>query len=294
MRSMKQAQSEVSPYVDFIRKSYKPLNKEEEYKVAKLYKSTRRKAYMHKLVCANLMHVVRMAYFYKSYRVDMQDLIQQGNIGLIKACEKYNPDKGFRFGTYALYWVKAYMLNFVIKNSHMIKKYAGTRHSRVLFFKLGQISDLIDTKDPAERDRKRKELATKAKLRVEHVIDMENRYMLQEHSTDDVVKEGIDERTVKDLLVANVDIEQETISQDQRSKIAEEVIEAMKNMLNEREFDIIQSRFGLDDEEPQTLNQLGKKYKISRERVRQVAEGSMIKMKAFMHDSDVVQEVVEV
>ena len=250
------------------------LTPEEEFELAKRYRNNNNDIEaVHKLITSNLRFVVKVAFEYKSYGVKLQDLIQEGNIGLMMAVKKFNPDKGYRFISYAIWWIRAYIQNFIIKTWSLVK-IGTTQAQKKLFYKIGKVRKALESDGAIEK--KYELLAKDLDVAKEDIIEMEQRMAARDLSLDAPFDEA-QELTHLDLLKEESLNQEEVFAQDEEKKIREhEVRNAMKR-LNEKEVYVIKNRIMAD--EPLTLQQIGDHLKLSRERVRQIESEALKKLK---------------
>jgi RNA polymerase sigma-32 factor len=249
------------------------LTQEEEFKFAVKYRKYEDIEAAQKLITSNLRFVVKIAFEYKSYGVKIQDLIQEGNIGLMMAVKKFNPYKGYRFISYAIWWIRAYMQNFIIKTWSLVK-IGTTQAQKKLFYKIGKVRKALEADGGNEKRYER--LARDLDVAKEDIIEMEQRMSSRDLSLDTPFDEG-QELTHLELLKEESPNQEEAIAQEEEKKIRErEVQDAMKR-LNEKEVYVIKSR--IMAEEPLTLQQIGDHLKLSRERVRQIESEALKKLK---------------
>jgi RNA polymerase sigma-32 factor len=249
------------------------LTKEEEFKLAVRYRKHNDIDAAQKLITSNLKFVVKVAFEYKSYRVKLLDLIQEGNIGLMMAVKKFNPHKGYRFISYAIWWIRAYIQNFIIKTWSLVK-IGTTQAQKKLFYKIGKIRKALES--DGENEKKYELLAHDLDVAKEDIIEMEQRMAARDLSLDAPFDEG-QELTHLDLLKEDSPNQEEALAQEEEKKIREhEVQNAMKH-LSEKEVYVIQNRIMAED--PLTLQQIGDHLKLSRERVRQIEGEALKKLK---------------
>lgn len=223
----------------------------------------------HKLVTSNLRFVVKIAYEYSSYGIRMGDLIQEGNIGLMIAVKKFNPSKGYRLISYAVWWIRAMIQNFILKSWSLVK-IGTTQAQRKLFYKLGQTkralarflpdSDHLDEKDG-------KLLARNLHVKSKEVLEMDARLKSRDVSLD---------QPHLDLISSPENQEESLVRAEEQNLVHLQVQEALTH-LNEKERFIVEKR--LMSEEPLTLQEIGNRYQISRERARQLEERAKKKLK---------------
>jgi RNA polymerase sigma-32 factor len=249
------------------------LTQEEEFQLAVRYrKDNDIKAAQH-LITSNLRFVVKVAFEYKSYGIKLLDLIQEGNIGLMIAVKKFNPYKGYRLISYAIWWIRAYIQNFIIKNWSLVK-IGTTQAQKKLFYKIGKVRKALESS--RENEKKYELLAHDLDVAKEDIVEMEQRMSSRDLSLDAPLDED-KELTHFDLLQENSPNQEEVLSQKEEKKIRErEVLNAMKR-LSEKEVYVIKNRIMADS--PLTLQQIGNHLKLSRERVRQIESEALKKLK---------------
>lgn len=228
----------------------------------------------HRLITSNLRFVVKIAAEYRSYGVKMLDLVQEGNIGLMMAVRKFDPYKGFRLITYAVWWIRAYIQNHIISVWSLLK-IGTTQAQRKLFFKLNQAKNVIKNMTGADDL-----AATALSLDVSEaeVVEMGER-MRGEYSLDAEIA-GSDGYTILDRLAdERQNQEEQLVEQQEKALLHRDITTAMSN-LNEKERFIIEHRVIAD--EPQTLQEIADTFALSRERVRQIEEGALRKMRNLL------------
>ena len=249
------------------------LTQEEEFKLAVKYRKYEDIEAVQKLITSNLRFVVKIAFEYKSYGVKIQDLIQEGNIGLMMAVKKFNPYKGYRFISYAIWWIRAYMQNFIIKTWSLVK-IGTTQAQKKLFYKIGKVRKALEADGGNEKRYER--LARDLDVAKEDIIEMEQRMSSRDLSLDTPFDEG-QELTHLELLKEESPNQEEAIAQEEEKKIREREVQNAMKRLNEKEAYVIKSR--IMAEEPLTLQQIGDHLKLSRERVRQIESEALKKLK---------------
>jgi len=249
------------------------LTKEQEFKLAVRYRKHTDIEAAQKLITSNLRFVVKVAFEYKSYGVKLLDLIQEGNIGLMMAVKKFDPYKGYRFISYAIWWIRAYIQNFIIKTWSLVK-IGTTQAQKKLFYKIGKIRKALESN--GEDEKKYELLAQDLDVAKEDIIEMEQRMAARDLSLDAPFDEG-QELTHLDLLKEESLNQEEVFAQDEEKKIREHEVQNAMKRLNEKEVYVIKNRIMAD--EPLTLQQIGDHLKLSRERVRQIESEALIKLK---------------
>jgi len=244
------------------------LSTEEEVALAKNLKETNDLESAKKLIMHNLRYVVYIAKSYSGYGLNLSDLIQEGNVGLMKAVKKYNPEKNLKLITFAVYWIKSEIHEFVIKNWKIVK-IATTKAQRKLFFNLRAKKSSLSNLTAKEASSIAKDLS----VPVKDVIEMEKRMGNYDIAMDDNDEENM---TPSDFLKSS-ELEPDEIIENTEKDLVTKKLYKIINTLDQRSKDIIESRWLA--EEKTTLEDLSKKYGISRERVRQIENESILKLK---------------
>ena len=268
----------LSVYLAQIKK-FPMLDAEEEYMLAKNWKENGNLQSAHKLVTSHLRLVAKIAMGYRGYGLPVNELISEGNLGLMQAVKKFDPDKGFRLATYAMWWIKAAIQEYVLRSWSLVKMGTTTAQKK-LFFNLKKIKNQIaPDQDGDLKDEQVKEISKRLDVDSNEVINMNRRMMGQEKSLNDPIKHGeVDEW--QDWLVDD-NLDQELlISQKQEYNDKKELLKSAMTILNEREKEIIKAR--RLNENPLTLEELSKKYRISRERIRQIETKAFEKLQKSM------------
>jgi RNA polymerase sigma-32 factor len=249
------------------------LTQEEEFKLAVRYIKYKEIEAAQKLITSNLRFVVKIAFEYKSYGAKLLDLVQEGNIGLMMAVKKFNPYKGYRFISYAIWWIRAYIQNFIIKTWSLVK-IGTTQAQKKLFYKIGKIRKALESDGPNEK--KYELLAKDLDVTKEDILEMEQRMSSRDLSLDTPFDEG-QELTHLELLKEDSPNQEEVIAQEEEKRIREREVQNAMRRLNEKEVYVIKNRIMAD--EPLTLQQIGDHLKLSRERVRQIESEALKKLK---------------
>ena len=226
-----------------------------------------------KLVTSNLRFVVKVAFEYRSYDVKLLDLIQEGNIGLIMAVKKFDPYRGYRFISYAIWWIRAYIQNFIIKSWSLVK-IGTTRAQKKIFYKIGKVRKELESEGTNEK--KYDHLAKELNVSKKDIIEMEQRMSSRDLSLDASLDED-QELTHLDLLQEDSPNQEEILAQREEKRIREQVINDAIDRLSEKEAYVIKNRTLADS--PLTLREIGNHLKVSRERVRQIESEVLKKLK---------------
>ncbi len=268
----------LSVYLAQIKK-FPMLDAEEEYMLAKNWRENGNLQSAHKLVTSHLRLVAKIAMGYRGYGLPVNELISEGNLGLMQAVKKFDPDKGFRLATYAMWWIKAAIQEYVLRSWSLVKMGTTTAQKK-LFFNLKKIKNQIAPgQDGDLRKEHVEEISKRLDVDSEEVINMNRRMMGQEKSLNDPIKSGENDEW-QDWLVDDRLDQELSIAQEQEYKDKKELLENAMNILNEREKEIIVARRLSED--PTTLEELSKKYKISRERIRQIETKAFEKLQKSM------------
>ena len=268
----------LSIYLAQIKK-FPMLDAEEEYMLAKNWRENGNLNAAHKLVTSHLRLVAKIAMGYRGYGLPVNELISEGNLGLMQAVKKFDPEKGFRLATYAMWWIKASIQEYVLRSWSLVKMGTTTAQKK-LFFNLKKLKNQIAPGQEGDlKDEQVNEISKRLDVDSHEVINMNRRMMGQEKSLNDPIKNGETDEW-QDWLVDN-SLDQELVfSQKQEYDDKKELLDSAMKILNEREKEIIISR--RLSEEPKTLDELSKKYKISRERIRQIETKAFEKLQKSM------------
>jgi len=258
-------------YMNEIRK-FPLLSEEEEHSFAVSFFEDKHLTAAHKLITSNLRFVVKVAYEFRHYGLKMLDLIQEGNIGLMMAVRKFNPYKGVRLISYAVWWIKAYIQNHII-SSWSLLKIGTTQAQRKLFFKLRQTKSTLAGMGDDEQDIVN--AAQSLRVSEQEFSEMEQR-MKGDCSLNAEIP-GSDGATALESLADDRLNQEELLEVFQESHNLQQKVAGVVSQLNEKERYIIEKRITAD--EPMTLQEIASHFSISRERVRQIEEGALRKTK---------------
>ena len=249
------------------------LTPEEEFKLAARYRKCNDPESAHKLITSNLRFVVKVALEYKSYGIKLSDLIQEGNIGLMMAIMKFNPYKGYRFISYAVWWIRAYIQNFIIKSWSLVK-IGTTQAQKKLFYKIGKVRKALEA--DGESEAKYEHLASDLDVTKADIVEMEQRMAARDLSLDSPLDDD-HELTPLDLLQESSLNQEESLALEQERKIREgEVLSAIKHLNGKEEY-VIRNRIMSDSS--LTLREIGNHLNLSRERVRQIEREALKKLR---------------
>ena len=266
-------------------KKFPMLDAEEEYMLAKSWKDRGNLKAAHKLVTSHLRLVAKIAMGYRGYGLPVNELISEGNIGLMQAVKKFDPDRGFRLATYAMWWIKAAIQEYVLKSWSLVKMGTTTAQKK-LFFNLKKLKNQIAPNQEGDlRDEHVKEISERLSVESHEVINMNRRLMGHEKSLNDPIKAGETDEW-QDWLVDD-HLDQELImSQKQEFDDKKSLLHEAMTILNDREKEILHERRLTDN--PKTLEELSQKYKISRERIRQIETKAFEKLQKSMINASTV------
>ena len=270
----------LSAYLEQIKK-FPMLAAEEEYMLAKNWKSTGNIKAAEKLVTSHLRLVAKIAMGYRGYGLPVNEMISEGNVGLMQAVKKFEPEKGFRLATYAMWWIKASIQEYILRSWSLVK-IGTTTAQKKLFFNLKKIKNQIAPRSEGDlRDEHVNEIADKLDVNKDEVISMNRRLSGKEFSLNTQVGEDGDEW--QDWLTDKELDHELKFAQQEEMKNRKDLLNDSIKILNDREKEILYSR-RLNDE-PTTLEDLSKKYKISRERIRQIENKAFEKLQKHMLNS---------
>ncbi len=244
------------------------LTTEEEVNLAKNLNSSNDLKSAKKLIMHNLRYVVYIAKSYSGYGLNLSDLIQEGNIGLMKAVKKYDPEKNLKLITFAMYSIKSEIHEFVIKNWKIVKV-ATTKAQRKLFFNLRSKKSSLSNLTNKEAAL----IADDLGVPVKDVIEMEKRM----HNNDLAIEEKDDDNFTPSVYLKSNELEPDKVLENNEKKLLEDKLHKVIKNLDERSRDIIMSRWLSSNKT--TLEDLSKKHGISRERIRQIESESILKLK---------------
>ena len=270
----------LSAYLAQIKK-FPMLAAEEEYMLAKNWKTTGNIKSAEKLVTSHLRLVAKIAMGYKGYGLPVNEMISEGNVGLMQAVKKFKPEKGFKLATYAMWWIKASIQEYILRSWSLVK-IGTTTAQKKLFFNLKKIKNQIAPRSEGDlRDEHVAEIADKLDVRKDEVVSMNRRLSGKEFSLNSPIGEDGDEW--QDWLVDKELDHDLKFAQQEEMKQRKDLLSDSIKILNDREKEILYAR--RLNEKPITLENLSKKYKISRERIRQIENKAFEKLQKNMLNS---------
>ena len=268
------SEGNLSIYLQEIKK-FPILTAEEEYMLAKRYKEHDDTEAAHKLVTSHLRLVAKIAMGYRGYGLPVTDLISEGNVGIMQAVKKFDPERGFRLATYAMWWIRAQIQEYVL-HSWSLVKIGTTAAQKKLFFNLRKLKNQLSSIDTGNLSPENaREIASRLNVKEAEVLDMDNRLFSGDQSLNVQIGEEGDTEW-QDMLVDSNDTQDNILANSNELSFRKKIFEQALEVLNDREKEIISLRKLKD--KPVKLEELSKKFNISRERVRQIEEKAFEKL----------------
>ena len=267
-------------YLDQIKK-FPMLTPEDEYNLAKDWLDKNNTKAAHKLVTSHLRLVAKIAMGYRGYGLPVADLIAEGNIGMMHAVKKFDPERGFRLATYAMWWIKAAIQEFVLRSWSQVK-IGTTASQKKLFFNLRKIKSKINALDDGDLSPNQvNHIAKSLNVSEDDVISINRRMLGGEHSLNAQMNKNDGEETEwQDLLTDDRENQETLFEKHEEKTIRSKLMIDALNLLKSREKDIIIKRRLTDN--PMTLEDLSQEYKVSRERIRQIENRAFEKLQEAM------------
>ena len=270
-----------SKYLTEIKK-FPMLSADEEYILAKSWKDRGDIKSAQKLITSHLRLVAKMAMGYRGYGLPVSELVSEGNIGLMQAVKKFQPEKGFRLATYAMWWIKASIQEYVLRSWSLVKMGTTTAQKK-LFFNLRKIKNKLSIVNDGDlKPAQVKEISKRLNVKQEEVISMNRRMAGKEKSLNDPIKNENDTEW-QDWIVDDSLDQELKISQSQELGERKKLMKTSMSVLNPREKEILIAR--KLSENIATLEDLSKKHKVSRERIRQIETKAFEKLQNAMLNS---------
>jgi len=268
------SEGSLSFYLQEI-KRFPILTAEEEYMLAKRYKEHGDTKAAHKLVTSHLRLVAKIAMGYRGYGLPVTDLISEGNVGIMQAVKKFDPEKGFRLATYAMWWIRAQIQEYVL-HSWSLVKIGTTAAQKKLFFNLKKLKNQLESIDDGNLSPENvREIANRLDVKEAEVKDMEGRLFSGDQSLN--VQIGYESDTEwQDMIVDDSEAQDKIVEKKDEYLHRKKLFDEALKILNPREKEIIELRRLRD--KPKKLEELSQQFKISRERVRQIEEKAMEKL----------------
>ena len=268
------SEGNLSIYLQEIKK-FPILTAEEEYMLAKRYKEHGDTEAAHKLVTSHLRLVAKIAMGYRGYGLPVTDLISEGNVGIMQAVKKFDPERGFRLATYAMWWIRAQIQEYVL-HSWSLVKIGTTAAQKKLFFNLRKLKNQLSSIDTGNLSPENaREIASRLNVKEAEVLDMDNRLFSGDQSLNVQMGEEGDTEW-QDMLVDSNDTQDNILANSNELSFRKKIFKQALEVLNDREKEIISLRKLKD--KPVKLEELSKKFNISRERVRQIEEKAFEKL----------------
>ena len=274
----------LNRYLDEIRK-FPMLEPQEEYMLAKRYQEHQDRDAAHKLVTSHLRLVAKIAMGYRGYGLPIGEVVSEGNVGLMQAVKKFDPDRGFRLATYAMWWIKAAIQEYVLRSWSLVKM-GTTANQKRLFFNLRRLKGRIQAIDDGDlKPDQIQEIATKLNVSPEEVVSMDRRLSGDASLNAPIRASEGESGQWQDWLVDDHDSQETMLIQQDELETRRDMLSRAMGVLNDRERRIFQARRLSED--PATLEDLSTEFDISRERVRQ------IEVRAFEKVQEAVQKDAE-
>ncbi len=264
-------------YIKQIQK-FPILSPEQEYEYGMRFKNHGDKEAAKMLIQSHLRLVVKIAGKFKNYGLPITDLVSEGNIGLIQAVKKFDPDKGFRFSTYAMWWIRANIQEYILRSWSLVK-IGTTVAQKKLFFNLHKIKRRLgqSSNEKSLSDENIKKIADDLHVSPKEVIQMDSRLQNSDSSLNNPIGEDEDSIEFGDKIASSDETQEDIAISNQEKERRESILRQAFNVLNEREKDILIKR--QMSEISVTLEELSKIYHISRERIRQLEANALAKLK---------------
>jgi RNA polymerase sigma-32 factor len=271
----------LNRYLAEIRK-FPVLTAEQEYMLAKRYQEHEDPEAAAQLVSSHLRLVAKIAMGYRGYGLPVADLISEGNVGLMQGVKKFEPDRGFRLATYAMWWIKASIQEYILRSWSLVKM-GTTAAQKKLFFNLRRMKKNLDAYEDSDlRPDDLTKIATDLGVPEQEVVNMNRRMMMGGDASLNVSLRGAEEGSGEwqDWLADDRPLQDETVAENQEAQMRMEMLSEAMNSLNDRERHILTER--RLTEKPQTLEELSQEYDVSRERIRQIEVRAFEKLQKAM------------
>ena len=271
----------LNRYLSEIKK-YPVLTPEQEYMLAKRYEEHEDPEAAAQLVSSHLRLVAKIAMGYRGYGLPVSDLISEGNVGLMQGVKKFEPDRGFRLATYAMWWIKASIQEYILRSWSLVKM-GTTAAQKKLFFNLRRMKKNLDAYEDTDlHPDDVKKIATDLGVSETEVVNMNRRMMMGGDASLNVSMRSDEEGSGQwqDWLVDENPLQDETVAEAEEAMVRHDLLLEAMDSLNERERDILTERRLTED--PKTLEELSQVYKVSRERVRQIEVRAFEKLQKAM------------
>ena len=271
----------LSNYLAQIKK-FPILSPEEEYMLAKRWKKRGDLKSAQKLITSHLRLVAKIAMGYRGYGLPVNEMISEGNIGLMQAVKKFEPEKGFKLATYAMWWIKASIQEYILRSWSLVKM-GTTSAQKKLFFNLKKIKNQLSPNNTGDLKIEHvEEISKRLKVKKDEVISMNRRLLGKEKSLNDPVKDDSGTEWLDWIVDSGIDQELKLSNQQEFTK-RKKLMDSSMNVLNQREKEILTAR--RLSENVTTLEDLSKKHKVSRERIRQIETKAFEKLQKAILNS---------
>jgi len=268
----------LSNYLTRIKK-FPVLSAEEEYMLAKSWRDRGDLKSAQKLITSHLRLVAKIAMGYRGYGLPVSEMVSEGNIGLMQAVKKFEPDKGFRLATYAMWWIKASIQEYILRSWSLVKMGTTTAQKK-LFFNLKKIKNQLSPNSTSDLKTEHvEEISKRLNVKKEEVVSMNRRLLGKEKSLNDPIKDG-DGGEWQDWIVDDKIDQELKLSHKQEFNQRKKLMDESMDILNPREKEILTAR--RLSENVTTLENLSKKYNLSRERIRQIETKAFEKLQKAM------------
>lgn len=275
------AEGGLSRYLDEIRR-FPMLEPQEEFMLAKRWREHGDTEAAHKLVTSHLRLVAKIAMGYRGYGLPIGEVISEGNVGLMQAVKRFEPDKGFRLATYAMWWIKAAIQEYILRSWSLVKM-GTTANQKKLFFNLRKAKSQIAALDEGDlRPDQVKQIATKLGVNEQEVIEMNRRLGGDASLNSPIRSDGEGDGEWQDWLVDDSDTQESRLVEEEETKNRRDALKDALGVLNDRERRIFEARRLAED--PVTLEELSEEFGVSRERVRQIEVRAFEKVQKAVRD----------
>ena len=275
------AERGLNRYLEEIRR-FPMLEPQEEFMLAKRWREHGDTEAAHKLVTSHLRLVAKIAMGYRGYGLPIGEVISEGNVGLMQAVKRFEPDKGFRLATYAMWWIKAAIQEYILRSWSLVKM-GTTANQKKLFFNLRKAKSQIAALDEGDlRPDQVKQIATKLGVHEQEVIEMNRRLGGDASLNSPIRADGDGDGEWQDWLVDDSDTQESRLVEEEETKNRRDALKDALAVLNERERRIFEARRLTED--PVTLEELSEEFGVSRERVRQIEVRAFEKVQKAVRD----------
>jgi RNA polymerase sigma-32 factor len=275
------AEGGLNRYLEEIRR-FPMLEPQEEFMLAKRWREHGDTEAAHKLVTSHLRLVAKIAMGYRGYGLPIGEVISEGNVGLMQAVKRFEPDKGFRLATYAMWWIKAAIQEYILRSWSLVKM-GTTANQKKLFFNLRKAKSQIAALDEGDlRPDQVKQIATKLGFHEQEVIEMNRRLGCDASLNSPIRTDGEGDGEWQDWLVDDSDTQENRLVEEEETKNRRDALKDALGVLNDRERRIFEARRLAED--PVTLEELSEEFGVSRERVRQIEVRAFEKVQKAVRD----------